>query len=107
MLGQKVYFCDMVSESVKEGVALSETITQTGYRVWIVLSEGVKKSPESSMVFETREEAEEKLNQALPRQALMKSIQKECEEKLDRIRKEVIGEPEFKEVADAIFGKKN
>lgn len=104
MLGNKVYFCDMKGKQVREGIALSEVVSQTGYRVWIVFSEGIKYSPEASMVFETRESAEEKLAFSLPRQQLMQDIQDECDKKLERIRKEVIGEPEFKEVANGIFG---
>ena len=105
MLGKKVYFIDCKARSVKEGVILSHTISQSGYEVNIIFGEGQKHSVENARVFECKEDALEKLPDMLEIKDEMDAIEKESTEKLNEKRVLIIGQPEHKELADELFGK--
>ena len=107
ILGKEVYYIDQKSRKVNSGIVLSALISQSGYDVAIVLSDGVKRNIETSLVFWNKEEAEEKLPQILAIKDEMEAIEKEANDKLDAKRKLAIGEPQHKEIADAVFPKQN
>ena len=107
ILGKEVYYIDQKARKVNTGIVLSALISQSGYDVAILLSEGVKRNIETSLVFETQEEAEKRLPEVLAIKDEMEAIEKEANDKLDVKRKLAIGEPQHKEIADGIFGGKN
>ena len=61
MLGELVYFCDMTERKVKQGYVLTRTISDSGYIVNIVMSNGIKKNVENALIFDKLENAEENL----------------------------------------------
>ena len=103
MLGKTVYFIDMKSREVGQGIVMSSIISQTGYVVHIIFSGKEKKNVESALVFQSKEEAEKKLPSLLKIKDEMDHKAKECEKVLDKMRELVIGKPEFKELADGFF----
>lgn len=105
MLGQKVFFIDMKSRSVKEGVILSEIISQSGYVVHIIVDEEGKHNVESLLIFQSKEDADKRLPEVLAIKDMMDEKAKELEKTLDTMREQVIGKPEHKELADEFFGK--
>ena len=105
MLGKKVFFIDMKSRDVKEGVVLSQTISQSGHVVSIIISGQSKHNVESKLIFENKEDADKRLPEVLIVKDAMESKAKETEEVLDVMREQVIGKPEHKELADEYFGK--
>lgn len=107
ILGKEVYFIDQKARKVNTGIVLSATISQSGYDIAIILSEGLKRSIETALVFWYKEEADEALPKVLAIKDEMDAIEKEANDKLDEKRKLVIGEPQHKELADDLFGRKN
>lgn len=105
MLGSKVFFIDMKTRDVKEGVVLSVIISQSGYIVNIIVDKDGKHNVENALVFNTKEEAEKRLPEVLTIKESMDAKAKETEKVLDTMRELVIGKPEFKELADEFFGK--
>ena len=103
MLGKKVYFIDMKTRAVSEGVILSQIISQSGYLVNIIVDAGGKHSIEKLLVFETKEEAESRLADVLSIKDAMDAKLEEDKKVLDTMREQVIGKPEFKELADEFF----
>lgn len=105
MLGKEVYFIDTKSRSIKKGVILSHTISQSGYEVNIIYGDKEKHSVENKLVFETLEQAQEQIESVLAIKDEMDAINKQLTETLDGKRVLVIGEPEHKELANELFGK--
>lgn len=105
MLGNKVFYINMKDKKVGEGVVLSRTISQSGYVVNIVFDEEGKHNIENKLIFENKEEAEKALPGLLVISEAMEEKSKECEKVLDVMREQVIGKPEFKELADEFFSK--
>ena len=105
MLGKKVFFIDMKKREVQEGSVLSVVISQSGYVVDIIVNKEGKHSVESKLVFESKEEADKSLPGVLMIKDAMDDKAKECEKVLDIMREQVIGKPEFKELANEYFSK--
>ena len=105
MLGKKVFFIDMKERNVQEGVVLSEIISQSGYFVSIIVNETGKHNVEQLLIFENKEDAEKRLPEVLTIKDSMDSKVEEEKKVLDVMREQVIGKPEFKEIADEFFGK--
>lgn len=103
MLGKEIYFCDLKDGTVKKGVVLSESISQSGYEVSTILSDGHKHMIEKALIFDNEEGAKEKLAPSMDTKKIMERIEKECCDNMNVLRVQVIGEPEHKELADAIF----
>ena len=104
MLGKKVFFIDMKSREVKEGTVLSEIISQTGYLIEIIVDKDGKHNVERALAFENKEDADKRLPEVLTIKDSMDFKAKETEKVLDIMREQVIGKPEYKEIADEYFG---
>lgn len=102
-LGKEVYFIDQKARKVNSGIVLSALISQSGYDVVIILADGVKRNIETALVFSNPEDAEKRLPDVLAIKDEMDAIEKEANDKLDEKRILVIGKPQHKEIADAIF----
>ena len=107
ILGQEVYFIDQKAHKVNSGVVVSVLVSQSGYDVAILISEGLKRNIETPLIFFEKEDAEKRLPEVLAIKDEMEAIEKEANDKLDEKRKLVIGEPQHKEIADELFGRKN
>ena len=107
ILGKEVYFIDQKNRKVDTGVVLSIVVSQSGYDVAIIYANGTKYSIESALVFLTEDEATERLPFVLSIKDEMEAIEKEANDKLDEKRELVIGKPQHKELADAIFKRQN
>ena len=105
MLGKKVFFIDMKTREVKEGVVLSRIISQTGYIVNIIVDDGGKHNVENRLVFENKEDADKRLPEVLTIKDSMDAKVEEDRKVLDVMREQVIGKPEYKELADEFFSK--
>jgi len=105
MLGKKVFFIDMKTREVKEGTILSEVISQSGYVVSIIVDKEGKHSVETALIFENKADADKRLPEVLTIKDAMDSKVEEDKKVLDIMREQVIGKPEFKELADEYFGK--
>lgn len=106
MIGKEVYFVDLKDREIKIGTVVTDIISQSGYEVYVVLGvDGKKYSKDLPLVFETLEEAEEKLQDILKWSDEMEQYQKQTTETLDAMREKIIGKPNFKELANAIYGK--
>ena len=106
-LGKEVYFIDQKARKVNSGIVLSALISQSGYDIAIIFSEGIKRNIETSLVFWYKEEAEKRLPEVLAIKDEMEAIEKEANDKLDVKRKLAMGEPQHKEIADELFPKQN
>ena len=105
MLGSFVYFCDMTERKVKQGYVLTRTISDSGYIVNIVMSNGIKKNIEDALIFDSNKDAEIALVRYLEVKDKMDFLVKKQTEELNKLRKQVIGEPEFKELANELIKK--
>lgn len=103
MLGKEVYFCDLKDGTVKRGTVLSVSISQSGYEISTILSDNKKHLIEKALIFDNEGSATEKLGVSMDKKAIMERLEKECCDSMNILRKQVIGEPEHKELADAIF----
>lgn len=103
MLGKEVFFIDMNSKDVKQGVVLSSLISQSGYVVHIIFTGTEKKNVESALIFNSKQEAEQRLPVVLKIKDDMEVKEKQVTDELDTLRELVIGKPEYKELADGIF----
>jgi hypothetical protein len=105
MLGQKLFFIDMKTREIKEGFVLSRIISQSGYIVNIIVDNEGKHNVENRLVFENKEDAEKRLPEVLAIKDSMDAKVEEEKKVLDTMREQVIGKPEFKELADEFFSK--
>ena len=101
MLGKTVYFCDLKDRMVREGVVLSQIISQSGYVVSIIKSEVRSHTVEQRLIFKEKEKAEERLPMLLSIKDEMDRREKRHNECMDKMRIRVIGKPEYKDIADA------
>lgn len=101
MLGKTVYFCDLKDRVVRDGIVLSNIISQSGYIVSIIKSDVRSHTVEQKLIFKDKEKAEERLPFLLSIKDEMDRREKRHTEMMDNMRKRVIGKPELKEIADA------
>lgn len=105
MIGKEVYFIDAKGRCVKKGVVLQMILSQSGYVVYNVLSDGMMHNVERAIIFDTKKQAEEYLPAFLKVKDDMDALSKQMTESLDQMRETVLGKPEFKELADNVFKK--
>ena len=97
MLGKKVYWLSFAEgkENVYDGVVIGETISETGYRRYLIETAEGKVARESAYVYADKEVAKAAFDAKLPIANKMLEIQKKAQEELDTLRKEILGDPEF------------
>lgn len=97
MLGRKVYWLSFAEgkENVYDGIVIGETISDTGYRRYLIETAEGKVARESAYVYADKEVAKAAFDAKLPIANKMVEIQKKAQEELDALRKEILGDPEF------------
>lgn len=97
MLGKKVYWLSFAEgkENVYDGIVIGETISDTGYRRYLIETVEGKVARESAYVYADKEVAKAAFDAKLPIANKMVEIQKKAQEELDGLRKEILGDPEF------------
>lgn len=100
MLGKNIYFLKFDKTeggAVKDGFCVGEYISDNGYRTMLIMCADGRISREAAYVFESRTEAENALAIMQPTVDKMQSLDERTTNKLNEMRKELIGEPEFPE----------
>lgn len=95
MLGKKIYYVDLDDNEVKEGIINAEMIDTHGYRSYRIQTESGNTYRIKPYVYSDYESAITSLNVMKPIADEMKRIQKEAQDKIDALRLELNGEPEF------------
>lgn len=109
MLGQKVYYLNLSEDkgNVYEGVVRTETISNKGYRVYIIETEDGKVAKEKPYVFSDKEAAKAAFDAMMPVAKEMWSIQREANERCDALRLQLMGAPEFPDFIEEIKDEQN
>lgn len=103
MLGNKIYFINSTKEIVEEGVIAGYSVNEQGHSVYsIYSSDGRIVVNFCSLSFETKEEAEKKLQKVVEMNKEIKRLQKETNKKIDDLLDELRGKPDY---PDLIFEK--
>lgn len=97
MLGKKVYWLSFAEgkENVYDGVVIGASISESGYRRYLIETAEGKVARESAYVFADKETAKAAFDVMLPIADKMVEIQKKAQEELDKLRRQLLGEPEF------------
>lgn len=95
MLGNKIYFIDATSGTVREGVILGLSVNEEGYPVYSIKSDGVFYVHFRALCFETIEEAQERLQTVVAINNEIKRLQKETNHAIDRLLEQLHGKPEY------------
>nr|DAE46860.1 MAG TPA: Transcriptional regulator FleQ factor, AAA+, ATPase, c-di-GMP [Caudoviricetes sp.] len=97
MLGKKVYWLSFAEgrENVYDGVVIGASISDKGYRRYLIETAEGRVARESAYVFADKETAKAAFDIMLPIADKMVEIQKKAQEELDALRKQLLGEPEF------------
>lgn len=102
MLGKKVYYLRLSEENpnIFDGVVFAETISFKGRRMYGIQTPEGKIYKESAYVFADKELAKAAFDVMLPKSKEMYEIQNEAQKKMDAIRDELLGKPEFPEFVE-------
>lgn len=95
MLGQKVYYVDLDKNNVYDGIVTAEMIDHNGYhsyRLHTAEGDTYKIKP---YVFPDKESAKAGLEVMYPKAEEMRKIRDEAQAKIDAMRLELNGKPEF------------
>lgn len=104
MIGKKVYFIDPKEKKVKSGTIITDTISQSGYEVYIIYgTDGKRESKDLALVFDTEQAANDNLERVLKISDEMEALNKQTDKQLDEMREQLIGKPQFKELANELF----
>jgi hypothetical protein len=96
MLGKKVYYLDLKEGgNVYEAIVAGEIIGQTGYRSYRLKTETGFTYREKPYVYPDKESAKAAFDIFYPKAQEMRRIQAEATAKIDAIRAEILGKPEF------------
>ena len=95
MLGKTVYFLDFKNKAVKEGVVYDIHITSSGYSAYQLLVKDNFTQMETSLCYETKEEAENGLKEKQFKADYITNFAKESQAKIDELREKLLGKPEF------------
>lgn len=101
MLGKKVYYLSLSEDNpeICEGVVVAELISKHGHRTYGIKGERTVYK-ESSYVFPDKELAKAAFDAMLPKVKQIYEIQNEAQSKIDAIRHDLLGDPEFPEYAE-------
>lgn len=95
MLGQKVYYIDLDEKNTFEGVVTAELIDHNGYHSYRIHTEAGDTYKIKSYVYPDKESAKAALEVMLPKAEAMYKIRDEAQAKLDAMRLDLNGKPEF------------
>lgn len=95
MLGQKVYFIDLDKNNIFEGVVTAEMIDNNGYHSYRIQNEAGQTYRIKPYVFPDKETAKAALEVNYPKAEQMRKIRDEAQAKIDALRLEINGKPEF------------
>lgn len=95
MLGTTVYFIDLDNNNVYDGVVTAEMIDHNGYRSYRIHTETGDTYRISSYVYPDLESAKAALEVMYPQAEEMRKIRDEAQAKIDAMRLELNGKPEF------------
>lgn len=104
-IGKEYYYIERLSQSVQTGrLSTLGADMNSGYLMGYFLTgkivQGKKETNrvESVLIFDTQDEAIDKLNEMKPLEAEGKAVETEANKKIKEIREKVIGKPEFEDM---------
>lgn len=95
MLGQKVYYIDLDKNNIFEGVITAELIDHNGYRSYRIHTTDGDTYRIKPYVYADKEAARAVLEVMYPKAEEMRKIRDEAQAKIDAMRLELNGKPEF------------
>jgi hypothetical protein len=95
MLGQKIYFIDLDQNNVYDGVVTAELIDHNGYHSYRIHTETGDTYRIKPYVYPDKESAKAALEIMYPKAEEMRKIRDEAQAKIDAMRLEINGKPEF------------
>jgi len=101
MIGQNVFYLDFMHECVQNAVCTGTHIGTGGYLIYDLQTAEGPCAREKAFVFKEEEDAEQALRLMQPIYQKMKDIQEQAKQKIDTLRQELLGKPEFDESAHA------
>lgn len=102
MLGQKVYYLKMTEKdaNVYDGIVVAEYISGSGHRAYTIRTKGGDIDKEKPYVYADKECAKAAFEAMWPKAKKMYDILNQAREDCDKIRNELLGKPEFPELAE-------
>jgi len=98
-IGDKVYFIDIKSKQITENYVVGTGISTTGYLQYLLKdvaeSKNIQFRADFALVFATMDLAKDNLDKILNWNKQMNDVLEANANKLDELRKSIIGEPEF------------
>lgn len=95
MLGSKVYYVDLDKNNVYDGIVTAEMIDHNGYRSYRIHTETGDTYMIKPYVYPDKESAKAALEIMFPKAELMRKMRDEAQGKIDALRYELNGKPEF------------
>lgn len=96
MLGNKIYYIDVASNTVNEGIICGESVNTEGHAVYSIKDGDMYLVHFKSLCFENKEDAEKFLPEAYGINQEIKQIQKEANKLIDDLLIRLHGEPQYK-----------
>lgn len=97
MLGKKIYYVDLEKNNVYDGVVTAELIDHNGYRSYRLHTAEGDIYRIKPYIFPNKESAKVALDIMYPKAETMRKIRDEAQAKIDAMRLELNGKPEFGE----------
>ena len=95
MLGQKIYYIDLEQNNVYDGVVTAEMIDHNGYRSYRIHTADGDTYKIKPYVYPDKESAKAALEIMYPKAEEMRKIRDEAQAKIDAMRLELNGKPEY------------
>lgn len=95
MLGQKVYYVDLEKNNIYEGIVTAEMIDHNGYRSYRLHTDTGDTYQIKAYVYPDIESAKAALEVMYPKAEEMRKIRNEAQARIDAMRLELNGQPEF------------
>lgn len=95
MLGKKVYYIDLDENNVYDGIVSAELIDHNGYRSYRIHTEEGDVYKIKPYVYPDKESAKAALEIMYPKAEAMRKLRDEAQAKIDAMRLELNGKPEF------------
>ena len=107
-LGKDVYYFEPKTKEIKSGVVVGANISDTGYILYSILpDQGQVFRLEEKHIHLTKDSAEQHAIEKTPIIQEADRIIKEATEKVNKLRLQVIGEPDYIIIAEKIIGGNN
>lgn len=95
MLGQKVYYIDLDKNNIYDGIVTAEMIDHNGYHSYRIKTGTEETYRIKSYVYPDKESAKAALEIMYPKAEEMRKLRDEAQAKIDAMRLELNGKPEF------------